>query len=197
MKFRQTPSQTVGPYFSYGMTPEQYHYPWNSIASGDMVMASVEGQRIRVEGTIFDGQDKPVDDALVEVWQANSHGRYNHPADDRQDNLLESDFKGFGRVGTRDGGCFVFNTVKPGAVGDGQAPHLNLIVFMRGVLLHCYTRLYFADETDANAKDPVLLQIPTERRDTLIARRDNQPGGVVYRMDIHMQGDRETVFFDV
>lgn len=197
MKFRQTPSQTVGPYFSYGMTPEQYQYPWNSIAGGDLTKPSVDGDRIRVEGLVFDGNTAPVDDALIEVWQANSHGRYNHPEDDRKDNRLEPDFKGFGRVGTKNGGQFVFNTVKPGAIGDGQAPHLNLIVFMRGVLLHCYTRLYFGDETEANAKDPVLQQIPAERRGTLIARRDELPGGAVYRMDIHMQGDKETVFFDV
>ena len=197
MKFRQTPSQTVGPYFAYGMTPEQYQYPWNSIAGAEMVKPSVEGQRIRVEGTVFDGQDKPVDDALIEVWQANAHGRYNHPEDDRKDNLLDPEFKGFGRTGTRDGGRFAFNTIKPGSVDGRQAPHLSLIVFMRGVLLHCYTRLYFADEAAANAKDPVLLQVPVERRDTLIARRDELPGGVVYRMDIRMQGDRETVFFDV
>ncbi len=136
-------------------------------------------------------------DAMIELWQANAHGRYNHPADERRDNLLDPDFKGFGRAGTDIGGGFVFQTVKPGAIGDGQAPHINLILFMRGLLSHAYTRIYFSDETAANDSDPVLRAVEQGRRHTLIARSDETPGGVVYRFDIHMQGDAETVFFDV
>jgi protocatechuate 3,4-dioxygenase alpha subunit len=136
---------------------------------------------------------------MIELWQANAHGRYNHPADQRSDNLLDPDFKGFARTGT---GVdrerrFLFDTIKPGAVGDGQAPHLNLVVFMRGLLTHLYTRVYFSDEVEANAADPVLASVPADRRATLIAERDEAPGGVVYRIDIHMQGPDETVFFDV
>jgi protocatechuate 3,4-dioxygenase alpha subunit len=195
----QTPSQAVGPFFAYALTPEIYHYAWRSAVGDRLVQSGTEGQRIRIEGRVLDGNDQAIPDALIELWQANAHGRYNHPADDRSDNLLDPDFRGFARTGTgADPECrFIFDTVKPGAIGDGQAPHLNLIVLMRGLLSHLYTRLYFADETEANAADPVLARVPPERRRTLIAQRDEAPGGVVYRLDIHMQGPRETVFFDV
>jgi len=195
----QTPSQTVGPFFAYGLTPELYHYAYRSAVGDRLVQSGTEGQRIRIEGRVLDGNDEPIPDAMIELWQANAHGRYNHPADDRADNLLDPDFKGFARTGTGvDPECrFLFDTVKPGAVGDGQAPHLNLIVLMRGLLAHLYTRIYFADEAEANAADPVLARVPPERRGTLIAQRDEAPGGVVYRLDIHMQGPDETVFFDV
>lgn len=199
MSFKQTPSQTVGPFFAYGLSPEQYGYAFRSLADGQMVEPSTEGERIRVTGRVFDGQGETIGDAMLEIWQANAHGRYNHPADERKDNLLDPDFKGFGRfgTGTTPDQSFVFDTIKPGSVGGGQAPHLNLIVFMRGMLSHAYTRIYFSDETAANADDPVLNSVEAGRRDTLIAKRDELPGGVVYRFDIHMQGDRETVFFDV
>jgi protocatechuate 3,4-dioxygenase alpha subunit len=195
----QTPSQTVGPFFAYGLTPELYRYPYRSAVGDRLVHGGTEGQRIRIEGRVLDGDSEPIPDAMIEVWQANAHGRYNHPADDRSDNRLDPDFKGFARTGTGlDAECrFVFDTVKPGAIGDGQAPHLNLIVFMRGLLSHLYTRLYFADEAEANAVDPVLARVPPDRRHTLIAPRDEAPGGVVYRLDIRMQGRNETVFFDV
>jgi protocatechuate 3,4-dioxygenase, alpha subunit len=201
---RQTPSQTVGPFFAYGLTPELYHYPYRSAVGDRLVQRGTEGQRIRVEGRILDGAGAPIPDAMIELWQANAHGRYNHPADGRSDNLLDPDFRGFARTGTGlDPECrFVFETIKPGpvgpnAIGGGQAPHLDLIVFMRGLLTHLYTRLYFADEAAANAADPVLARVPPERRGTLIAPRDATPGGIVYRLDIHMQGPHETVFFDV
>ncbi len=199
MKRGQTPSQTVGPFFAYGLSPEQYNYPFGSIAGGTLVDDDTEGARIRVMGQVLDGEGTPIPDALIEIWQANAHGRYNHPADDRQDNLLDPNFKGFGRVGTgtRPDSAFVFDTVKPGSVDGRQAPHLNVVVLMRGMLLHAYTRIYFADEAEANAADPVLQSVPAERRDTLIARRDEHMAGQVYRFDIRMQGDRETVFFDV
>jgi len=196
---RQTPSQTVGPYFAYGLTSEQYGYPHSAIADGALVVDGIEGERIAIEGRVLDGTGDAISDAMIEIWQANAHGRYNHPADDRRDNRLEPEFSGFGRVGTGvdEDNRFRFWTVKPGSVSAGEAPHINVIVFMRGLLSHAYTRIYFSDEADANAADPVLQSVPAERRDTLIAMRDDIGDTVVYRFDIHMQGDRETVFFDV
>jgi protocatechuate 3,4-dioxygenase alpha subunit len=195
----QTPSQTVGPYFAYGLTPELYRFPHRSAVTDQPLQRDTEGERIRIEGRVLDGGGTPIPDAMIEIWQANAHGRYNHPADQRQDNRLDPAFKGFARTGT---GVdpeqrFVVDTVKPGAIGDGQAPHLNVILFMRGLLTHLYTRIYFSDEIEANAADPVLSRVPAERRATLIAQRDVAPGGVIYRIDIHMQGPNETVFFDV
>src|SRR5918992_2492091 len=121
---KQTPSQTVGPFFAYGLTSEQYGYAYRSIGTGVIADETAEGERIRIVGRILDGHGNPVPDALIEIWQANAHGRYNHPADSRRDNLLDPAFKGFGRcgTGTRADACFVFETVKPGPVGDGQAP---------------------------------------------------------------------------
>lgn len=199
MKRGQTPSQTVGPFFAYGLVPEQYNYSFNSIADGQMVDDTTEGQRIRILGHVYDGAGDLVPDAIIEIWQANSHGRYNHPADDRKDNLLDPNFKGFGRMGTGTtlDNRFVFDTIKPGSVDGAQAPHLNVVVLMRGLLLHAYTRIYFSDESEANAADPVLSSVPDDRCETLIAQRDVELPGRVYRFDIHMQGDRETVFFDV
>lgn len=195
----QTPSQTVGPFFAYGLTPEQYGYPFKSIEGGILVRSGTEGERIRIEGRVFDGEGAVIGDAMIEIWQANAHGRYNHREDDRKHNLLDPDFKGFGRAGTGTDpdNRFIFHTVKPGSVGDGQAPHISVVVFMRGLLTHAYTRIYFSDEAAANAADPVLAAVPAERRSTLVAIRDETPGGIVYRFDIHMQGERETVFFDV
>jgi len=192
-KLRQTPSQTVGPYFAYGLSPEQYGYQQNltSIAGSQMAEGEIEGERIRVEGRVFDGAGNPISDALIEVWQADSLGRYAHPADPRGSN---NTFKGFGRCGTGTDPQhrFWFDTIKPGSVEPGHAPHLNVIVSMRGMLLHAFTRIYFSDEK-ANAADKVLTAVPADRRDTLIA---THKGGNVYRFDIHMQGDKETVFFD-
>jgi len=193
----QTPSQTVGPFFAYGLTPEQFHYPFRGTATNVMAKPNTDGDHIRIVGRVFDGQGAPVPDAMIELWQANAHGRYNHPADARQDNFLDPDFAGFGRSGTDGDGEFVFETVKPGPVGKGQAPHINMILFMRGMLSHTYTRIYFSDESGANENDPVLVAVEPARRDTLIARREEMQDGVTYRLDIHMQGDAETVFFDV
>lgn len=195
IKLTQTPSQTVGPYFAYCLTPQQYGYDFASIAAGNVASAETEGEHIRIEGCVFDGAGKPVDDAVIEIWQADSKGRYAHPADPRSSN---ASFKGFGRrgTGTDPQNRFTFDTVKPGSVDGKQAPHINVIVLMRGLLLHAFTRIYFSDEKRANDSDPVLAQVPPKRRDTLIAERTNTPAGTVYRFDIHMQGDRETVFFD-
>ncbi len=158
------------------------------------------GERIRIEGGVLDGEGLPVPDALVEIWQANTHGRYNHPADRRQA-PLDPSFVGFGRSGTDEDGRYWFETVKPGTVPfDGerlQAPHICVTVFARGLLNHAVTRLYFEDEP-ANATDPVLQLVPEERRATLLARPELIGGGmVVYRFDIVLQGADETVFFNL
>jgi protocatechuate 3,4-dioxygenase alpha subunit len=195
-KLRQTPSQTVGPFFSFALTPEQYGYDFASIAGGSLIEGEVPGQRIRLEGRIFDGKGELVPDAMVEIWQADEQGRYAHPADPRGSNAA---FRGFGRMGTGTDpeARFIFDTIKPGSVDGEQAPHINVVIFMRGLLLHAYTRIYFSDETVANARDPVLASVPAARRQTLIAVRDQKSAGAVYRIDIHMQGPDETVFFDV
>lgn len=195
-KLRQTPSQTVGPFFAYALTPEQYGYDFTSIAGGTLIEGDVPGQRIRIEGRVFDGKGELVPDAMIEIWQADGEGRYAHPADPRGSNTA---FKGFGRMGTGTDpeARFIFDTIKPGSVDGQQAPHINVIVFMRGLLLHAFTRIYFSDEAEANGRDPVLKSVPAERRHTLIAARDEKSTGVVYRLDIHMQGPDETVFFDV
>jgi len=191
----QTPSQTVGPYFAYGLTPEQYGYPLASIASPDLRTPDVSGQEIRIEGRVLDGNGEVVDDAMIEIWQADPEGRYAHPADPRGNKA----FRGFGRCGTGTDphNRFIFQTLKPGAVDAAQAPHINVIVFMRGLLSHLYTRIYFADEAAANAKDAVFAAVPPDRQATLIATPDANGAVPVYRFDIHMQGDKETVFFDV
>jgi protocatechuate 3,4-dioxygenase alpha subunit len=196
MRLRQTPSQTVGPFFAFALTPEQYGSPFRALAGAVLVDDETPGERIRVSGRVLDGEGNVVNDAMVEIWQADALGRYAHPADPRGANLR---FKGFGRCGTGTDpeNRFVFDTIKPGAVGDGQAPHVNVILFMRGMLSHVYTRIYFADEVEANANDPVLASVEAARRRTLIAARATTPAGTVYRFDLRMQGPDETVFFDV
>ncbi len=195
MSLKQTPSQTVGPYFAYGLTPEQYGYDFKAIAGGQLADEDTEGERIRIVGRVLDGDGRPVDDAMVEIWQADARGRYAHPADPRGSNLA---FRGFGRFGTGTDprNRFVFDTVKPGSV-EGQAPHITMCVMARGMLSHAFTRLYFSDETAANAADPVLATVPDSRRATLIAQREEASGGVVYRFDVKLQGEDETVFFDL
>ncbi len=191
-----TPSQTVGPYFAYGLTPGS-KYEWNDAFSNDLVTPDASGDRIRIEGQVFDGDGALVPDAMLEIWQADAQGRYANPRDTRA--LPNAAFKGFGRCGAGAKGDFAFDTIKPGSVpdpdGKPQAPHILLAVFARGMLLHLYTRIYFDDEADRNAVDPILALVPPERRATLIAKRE--AGGATYRFDIHLQGDNETVFFDV
>jgi protocatechuate 3,4-dioxygenase alpha subunit len=193
---KQTPSQTVGPYFAYGLTAPQYGYPFTGLASDQIADETVAGERIRISGRVFDGAGATIPDALIEIWQADAEGRYAHPSDGRASNQR---FRGFGRYGTGTDPehRFFFDTIKPGSVDGNQAPHISVIVFMRGLLTHAYTRLYFSDEADANARDPVLLTVPAGRRRTLIARREAAPAATRYQFDIHMQGDDETVFFDV
>jgi protocatechuate 3,4-dioxygenase alpha subunit len=190
---KQTPSQTVGPYFAYGLTPQPYGRP--GIADGRIVNETVPGERIIVTGRVIDGAGAPVIDSMIEIWQADAQGRYAHPADGR-----DADFHGFGRTGTDETGTFRIETVKPGSVTGSdarpQAPHLNITVFARGMPNHAYTRVYFSDEQAANESDAVLGLVDRERRGTLIAARHDTAGGPVYRFDINLQGDAETVFFD-
>jgi protocatechuate 3,4-dioxygenase alpha subunit len=196
LRLRQTPSQTVGPFFAYGLTPEQYGYRFRALAGALLVDDETPGERIRITGRVLDGEGHPVPDAMLEIWQADAAGRYAHSADPRGSNLR---FIGFGRCGTGTDpeNRFAFDTIKPGPPGEGQAPHVNVILFMRGLLSHVFTRIYFDDEAEANASDPVLASVAEPRRRTLIATRQSTPGGTVYRFDLHMQGPNETVFFDV
>jgi len=199
MTMKQTPSQTVGPYFAFGLTAQQYHYPNSQVAGSQLVKNEVQGELIRITGQVFDGHGTVVDDAMIEIWQANAAGRFNHPLDNRADRTLDEGFLGFGRcgTGTSPDRSFNFDTVKPGAAQDGHAPFVTVVVFLRGLLSHAYTRIYFADEAIANQADPALNKVPAERRQSLIAQRKETGTGVEYRFDIHMQGDKETVFFEV
>lgn len=187
-----TPSQTVGPFFHIALARE-----------GDvrnvMVRPETVGTRVRIEGRVYDGEGAPVSDALIELWQANSYGRYRHPLDQRE-LPLDPSFTGFGRCPTDDTGAFWFETIKPGPVPFDerrlQAPHISVAIFARGLLNHLVTRLYFEDEP-ANAADPILQLVPEARRGTLIAGR--VPGAPLptYRLDIRLRGEGETVFFNV
>jgi protocatechuate 3,4-dioxygenase, alpha subunit len=171
-----TASQTVGPFF---------HLAGN-MDLGSVAGSGVEGERIRLSCRVLDGDGVLVPDALIELWQAGANGNYNDPS-----------FGGFGRLGSDENGICAFETVRPGRVpgpnGAPQAPHINLIVFARGLLKHLYTRVYFAGDP-ANQDDPVLAMIPGERRDTLIA---HAAGPDTWNFEIHLCGDRETVFFDI
>ena len=192
-----TPSQTVGPYFAYGLTSNG-KYDWNDAFSNNLVTPDTSGVRVRVEGRVFDGDGKPVPDCMLEIWQADAQGRFADPQDKRAQ--PNSSFRGFGRCGTDGDGGYAFDTIKPGQVADPdgkpQAPHLLLAIFARGMLLQNYSRIYFGGEP-ANADDPVLALVPMDRRATLIAQQANCNGNAIYRLDIHLQGDNETVFFDV
>ena len=193
---KQTPSQTVGPYFAYGLCPQQYDYDLKSLFTPTIAAAHAEGEHVLLVGQVFDGDGNVVSDAVLEFTQVDAAGRY--PAS--RDDIAKSGFTGFARVGTGTDvqNRFVVPTVKPGRITADEAPHVNVTVMMRGILTHAFTRVYFDDEAAANAADPVLNLVPAERRATLVAKRDAQPGRpVVYRFDIHMQGPDETVFFDV
>jgi len=190
-----TPSQTVGPFYAYGLTPNG-QYDWVDTFTSNLLTPDVSGDRIRIVGQVFDGDGATVRDAVLEIWQADAQGRFADPQDKRA--LPNSAFKGFGRSGTDAEGRFSFETIKPGIVpdpdGKPQAPHIVLAVYARGLLLHLYTRIYFDDEAAKNATDPVLALVPQDRRSTLIATRE--PDGS-YRFEVRLQGDNETVFFDV
>ena len=200
---KETASQTAGPYVHIGLIPHQAGFDIFQNNFGNVVAgAATKGERIVIEGRVFDGTGTPVRDALVEIWQANADGRYNHPAD-RQKKALDPDFRGWGRTGADfKTGIYTFETVKPGAVIGRHtrmmAPHINVWIVSRGINIGLHTRMYFSDEADANATDPVLNLIEQEeRRQTLIAKRTSRDGKIVYMFDIVLQGDNETVFFDV
>jgi protocatechuate 3,4-dioxygenase, alpha subunit len=192
--YGQTPSQTVGPYFAYGLTASQYQYEFNQPFDAVVALPEAQGEHIRLEGVVDDGDGKPIPDAMIEISQPDALGQYPASVAAAQ----AAGFRGFGRVGTGTDPHkrFVFHTVKPGVAVPGEAPHIDMIVLMRGMLLHAFTRVYFSDEADANAKDPVLASVDAARRNTLVAQRSEVGGAVVYRFDIHMQGAQETVFFD-
>jgi len=198
---RETPSQTAGPYVHIGLAPLAAGFKIFEREIGEVIAGpESKGERIRVEGRVLDGTGAPVKDVLIEVWQANSQGAYNHPEDIRELDI-EPDFKGWGRViPDSKTGIFIFKTVKPGPVPAGggrtQAPHLSLWLVARGINIGLATRMYFGDEEEANAEDPLLSRIENpSRRQTLIAARES--GGAIYRFDIHTQGPDETVFLDI
>jgi protocatechuate 3,4-dioxygenase alpha subunit len=188
LTLRPTASQTVGPFFIIGL-------PHDALAE---LVPPDDPDAIRLGGVVLDGAGEPVDDALIEIWQASRAGRYAHPEDTREEIPLEDGFDGFGRCATDPNGFYGFVTVKPGPVpapeGGMQAPHIEMSVLARGLLKRLATRVYFPDETEANEADPVLRSIedPAERS-TLVAQPED--GGV--RFDIHLQGDRQTTFFSV
>lgn len=198
---KETPSQTAGPYVHIGLAPGAAGFEiYKQELGWDIAGPNAKGERIRVEGRVIDGTGSPVKDVLLEVWQANAAGNYAHPEGGGK---VEEGFRGWGRVITDFAtGEWGFDTIKPGAtrgrnVGT-QAPHLNLWIVARGINVGLNTRMYFSDETEANAKDPVLNLIEWEiRRATLIGQRSERDGMVVYRFDICLQGENETVFFDI
>ena len=186
MKLVPTASQTVGPYLHIGL---------NWLTTPRIAAPECPGEHVVIRGRVLDADGRGVNDALVEIWQADHNGKYAHP-DDERDVPLTPGFRGFGRVPTDSDGQFEFQTIKPGTLPDQegatQAPHLMVSVFMRGILKQFRTRIYFPDEP-LNAKDPVLKLVPAERRGTLVARRS---AGNVLEWDVHLQGPDETVCFD-
>lgn len=188
MIFEVTPSQTVGPYFAIGMPYE----------GGNLIVPESTPGAIRIGGTIYDGRGEVIPDHLIEFWQPDHEGRFADLHGHGEPSALEG-FRGFGRYGVEDGdGTYTILTIKPGRVpgpndGSLQAPHIDVTLFARGMLGRVVTRIYFADEPEANAADQVLATVPAARRNTLLA----QPSDDGYRFDIHLQGPGETVFFDI
>ncbi|WP_298914294.1 protocatechuate 3,4-dioxygenase subunit alpha [uncultured Roseobacter sp.] len=198
---KETPSQTAGPYVHIGLAPGAAGFDIYAHELGqDIAGPNAAGERIRVEGAIIDAAGSPIKDALFEAWQANAKGIYAHP---EQEAEVEEGFRGWGRVITDfETGLWRFDTIKPGAVcghgGQQMAPHINLWIVARGINVGLNTRIYFSDEAEANLKDPVLGLIEwPERRQTLIAMRDESGEKPVYRFDIRLHGKDETVFFDI
>jgi protocatechuate 3,4-dioxygenase, alpha subunit len=221
---RTTPSQTIGPFFAYSLTAEQYGYDFNSLINSNLSISDVgcrisedaaeirnptseieTGERIFITGRILDGGGNTVNDAMIELWQADPKGQYRlSPINHKNDG-----FTGFGRLGTGTNAehRFTFETLKPAPPkirnpkirnpNTEGAPHINVILFMRGSLHHLYTRLYFSDEIEANQNDPLLNAVAVDRRNTLIAERKQVNDRVFYTFDIRIQGEGETVFFEV
>ena len=193
-ELHETPSQTGGPYVHIGLLPQQANIKvFENNFNNQLVQENTLGERIRLEGQVFDGLGLPLRDVLIEIWQADANGVYPSTAD-IQDKVVDPNFLGWGRTGADfETGFWSFNTVKPGAVpgrkGTTQAPHIALIIFARGINIGLNTRVYFEDEAEANAQDPVLNGIEgAPCRQTLIAKREERDGEVVYRFDIHIQG---------
>lgn len=204
---RETASQTAGPYVHIGLAPAAAGFDIfaNNFANV-LVGPATKGERIRIEGRVFDGIGTVLKDVLIEIWQANGEGKYAHPADRQPGKQLDPAFRGWGRACTDfETGVYAFETVKPGPVegrnGRVMAPHVNAWIVARGVNLGLNTRIYFGDEAEANSQDPVLNLIEWEaRRSTLVAERLDPTSGTdlaTYRFDIRLQGDGETVFFDI
>jgi protocatechuate 3,4-dioxygenase, alpha subunit len=205
---RETASQTAGPYVHIGLAPLQTGLNVFENNFGNVLTnAQTQGQRIRIEGRVFDGIGTVLKDVLIESWQANAQGKYAHPADQQPGKTVDANFRGWGRSCTDfDTGVYTIDTIKPGLVagrhGRFMAPHISLWIVARGINMGLNTRLYFSDEAEANGKDAVLNLIEWEaRRATLVAQRQDAvsstDGAVVYRFDIRLQGDGETVFFDI
>jgi protocatechuate 3,4-dioxygenase alpha subunit len=190
MSMVPNPSQTVGPFFHFGLTDNH--------STARIAGVQSQGERVRLRCRVLDGDGLAVDDCMLEIWQANAEGKYNHP-DDRQQKAVEPGFYGFGRMATSEDGTCEFQTIKPGRVpGPGnllQAPHLNVAVFARGMLKQLYTRIYFYGDA-ANQADPILAMVPAERRASLMAQADAANPGL-WLFEIRLQGRDETVFFDV
>lgn len=202
-ELHETPSQTGGPYVHIGLLPQQANIEvFENNFNNQLVQETTLGERIRLEGQVFDGLGLPLRDVLIEIWQADTNGVYPSAAD-IQGKAVDPNFLGWGRTGADfETGFWSFNTIKPGAVpgrkGTTQAPHIALIIFARGINIGLNTRVYFEDEAEANAQDPVLKGIEwAPRRQTLIAKREERDGEVVYRFDIRVQGEDETVFLDI
>ncbi|MEM1237168.1 MAG: protocatechuate 3,4-dioxygenase subunit alpha [Pseudomonadota bacterium] len=188
----ETASQTAGPYVHIGLAPNAAGFDIYEIESGkDIAGPNAVGERIRVEGIVWDGDGEPIKDVLIEVWQPNSDGKFANKDE------VEDGFRGWGRIiSDFDSGEWGFDTVKPGPV-DGGAPHLSIWIVARGINIGLHTRMYFPEEAPANAADPVLDMIDADLRDTLIATRVEGADTTTYRFDIRVQGDGETVFFDI
>ncbi|CAM3522380.1 protocatechuate 3,4-dioxygenase subunit alpha [Thalassospira profundimaris] len=201
---KETASQTAGPYVHIGLIPNQAGFDiFENNFTNLLADENTRGERIIIEGRVIDGTGTPLRDALLEIWQANADGRYNHELDRQNSGKIDEDFRGWGRTGTDfDTAVYRFETIKPGVVsgrnGKDMAPHINFWIVARGINIGLNTRMYFADEQDSNAADPVLNLIEQKtRRKTLIADRDDSGPIPVYRFDIILQGDGETVFFDI
>ena len=184
-----TPSQTAGPFFAIELTTDEHCV--RCVAGSE-----AKGERVSITFRVLDGDGVPVNDAMLEIWQADTHGKYNHP-DDQQPKGLDAGWIGFGRLASGADGTCVLETIKPGSVGNNtvQAPHLTVAVFARGMLKQLYTRVYFSGDA-ANDNDPILRLVPPDRGETLMARSDPERSGH-WLFDVRLQGDRETVFFDV
>ncbi|MEM7332452.1 MAG: protocatechuate 3,4-dioxygenase subunit alpha [Chloroflexota bacterium] len=181
----QSPSQTVGPFF---------HIQLTTLPQENLIQPGTQGTQIIIHGQVLDGDRQPIDDAMVEIWQADANGFYNHPHDPNQ-TLADPHFRGFGRAETinSETNHYTFHTIKPGVVSDEDVPFINVRVFARGMLVHANTRLYFADEN--NSESNVFNSIPPERQHTVVATLVKNTAVPTYRFDIHIQGDDETVFF--